>query len=201
MTTAAGPTDAEVEVRTFVPSMAEDLSKLFASDPSASGCWCMWFITSVKEYHAAGAAANRQKFEALALESKEPLGLVAYRRGQPIAWCAVGPKERFARAVRTPTLKAASAGPAEIAWFVPCFFVRSDHRRTGVTRALLKRAVELAFEHGAELIEGFPFSGNRPRASGDRQVGTEEVFASVGFAPVRRPSESRVVMQCRVRKK
>jgi GNAT superfamily N-acetyltransferase len=181
--------------------MAEDLSKLFASDPSASGCWCMWFITSVKEYHAAGAAANRQKFEALALESKEPLGLVAYRQGQPIAWCAVGPKERFARAVRTPTLKAASAGPAEIAWFVPCFFVRSDHRRTGVTRALLKRAVELAFEHGAELIEGFPFSGNRPRASGDRQVGTEEVFASVGFAPVRRPSESRVVMQCRVRKK
>jgi GNAT superfamily N-acetyltransferase len=201
VTAAAGPSDAEVEIRTFVPSMADDLGKLFASDPSASGCWCMWFITSVKEYHSAGAAGNRQKFEALALESKEPLGLVAYLEGQPIAWCAVGPKERFARAVRTPTLKVASAGPAEIAWFVPCFFVRSDQRRTGVTGALLRCAVDLAIERGAELIEGFPFSGHRPNAGGDRQVGTEEVFASAGFAPVRRPSKCRVIMQCRARKK
>ncbi len=50
-------------------------------------------------------------------------------------------------------------------------------------------------------MEGFPFSGNRPRASGDRQVGTEELFASVGFAPVHRPSENRVVMQRSVGKK
>jgi GNAT superfamily N-acetyltransferase len=201
MTTPPKPTEADIEVRTFVPSMAEDLSQLFASDPSASGCWCMWFITSVKEYHAAGAAGNRQKFEALARTSEQPLGLVAYRNGQPIGWCAVGPKERYARAVRTPTLRAAAADLAENTWFVPCFFVRGDDRRTGVTRALLKRAVELAAEHGAKLIEGFPFSGNRPRASGDRQVGTEEVFARAGFSPVRRPSESRVVMQRRVSEK
>lgn len=187
-----------LQIRPFSASMAGDLGRLFATDSSAAGCWCMWFITSVKDYHLAGAQGNRSKFEALARQSAEPLGLLAYEDGEPVAWCAVGPKERFARAVRTPTLKGHVASVMEPTWFVPCFFVRSDRRRAGLARALLADAKALAAAYGATLIEGFPLAAGRPRSGGDRQVGTEGVFSDCGFAPVHRPSEARVVMQLRL---
>jgi len=188
------PQPAETEVKTFHVGLSDDLAELLAADASAGKCWCMWFIDPVKDFHAAGAAGNRERFEGLARSAAEPMGLLAYRAGRPVGWCAVGPMERFARALRTPTLRGCGAPPQK-SWLVPCFFVHPAHRRSGVTRRLLERAVSLAAEHGAELVAGFPVAGQRPASSGDRQVGSEGVFAGAGFVPVHRPSGNRVVMQ------
>jgi GNAT superfamily N-acetyltransferase len=184
-----------LQIKPFSPDLTADLARLFGTDRSASGCWCMWFIASVKDYHAAGAAGNRARFEQLARQSAAPLGLVAYRNDEPVGWCAVGPRERFARAVRTPTLKGHAESSDGRAWFVPCFFVRADARRTGVTRALLARALDLAAEHGATVVQGFPIAGPVRRSGSDAQVGREGVFAACGFTPVHRPSDHRVVME------
>ena len=194
----AGLPPNELEVRSFHVDLVDDLARLFASDQSASNCWCMWFIDSVKDFHAAGPAGNRARFLSLAGSTAEPLGLLAYFAHEPVGWCAVGPKERYERAMRTPTLLGFVA-PEEPTWFVPCFFVHPKHRRGGVTKPLLERATSLAFENGAQLVLGFPASGSRPASSGDRQVGSEGVFASQGYQPVHRPSTNRVIMQVAVR--
>lgn len=188
---------AEVEVKAFDIGLSDDLAELLALDEPSSKCWCMWFIGSVKDFHAAGSEGNRARFEALARSAAVPMGLLAYRAGRPVGWCAIGPMERFARAMRTPTLRGYAA-PPEKTWFVPCFYVHPKHRRSGITRPLLERAVSLAAEHGAELVAGFPVTGQRPASSGDRQVGAEGVFVSAGFVSVHRPSGNRVVMQRRV---
>lgn len=185
------------EVIPFHIGLSNDLAALLGSDASAARCWCMWFIDSVKSFHAAGADGNRAKFEALARSSAEPMGLLAYRDGKAVAWCAVGPMERYSRALRTPTLRDCACAE-QPAWFVPCFFVHPEHRRSGVTQVLLEHAVSLAAQHGAKLVAGFPASGSRPAGSGDRQVGCESVFASQGFVAVHRPSDKRVVMQLTV---
>ncbi len=185
---------AEFEVKLFHVGLSDDLGELLRSDVSAHRCWCMWFIDSVKDFHAAGSDGNRARFEALARGTAEPMGLLAYCAGKPVAWCAVGPKERFARAMRTPTLRG-YVSPQKATWLVPCFYVHPGHRRSGVTKLLLERAVSLAAGHGAEFVAGFPAAGSRPATSGDRQVGAEGVFASQGFVAVHRPSGSRVVMQ------
>jgi GNAT superfamily N-acetyltransferase len=185
---------AEFEVKRFHIGLSDDLAELLRSDASASSCWCMWFIDPVKDFHAAGSEGNRARFEALARAASEPMGLLAYSDGKAVGWCAVGPKERFARAMRTPTLRG-YVTPEKTTWFVPCFYVHPGHRRRGVTKLLLERAVSLAAEHGAELVAGFPTFGSRPASSGDRQVGSEGVFANQGFVAVRRPSGNRVVMQ------
>jgi GNAT superfamily N-acetyltransferase len=153
----------------------------------------MWFIDSVKDFHAAGSEGNRARFETLARATSEPMGLLAYSDGKAVGWCAVGPLERFARAMRTPTLRGYVA-QEKTTWFVPCFYVHPGHRRSGVTKLLLKHAVSLAAEHGAEMVAGFPTSGSRHASSGDRQVGIERVFAGQGFVAVHRPSGNRVVM-------
>ena len=50
----------------------DDLGKLLCTDDAACGCWSMWFITSVREYHAAGIEGNRARFAALAASSDDP---------------------------------------------------------------------------------------------------------------------------------
>jgi GNAT superfamily N-acetyltransferase len=174
----------------------DDVARLFATDESANGCWCMWFIIPVKEYHAGGPAGNRAAFTELAARSDLPLGLLAYdRAGDPAGWCAVGPRTRYVRALKTPTYRGGGAGSDTDIWLVPCFFVRKDTRGSGITRALLDAAVDLARQNGATAIESYPFAASVKHPSGDVQVGSEAVFAACGFVPVRRPSASRVVMR------
>jgi GNAT superfamily N-acetyltransferase len=77
-------------------------------------------------------------------------------------------------------------------WLVPCFFVRVGSRRQGITRELLRAAVELARTRGATAIEGWPLTG---KPSADEYLGREQVFAACGFKQVRRPTPRRVVMR------
>jgi GNAT superfamily N-acetyltransferase len=173
----------------------DDLGGLFASDKAADDCWCMWFIIPVKAFHAAGREGNRASLQALAAASPQPLGLLAYRNGEPVGWCAVGPRARYARALKTPTYAGAPAEPDATIWFVPCFFVRASVRDSGVSRALLQAAVELARASGATAIEGFPYAGSRRRSGGDAQVGVQSLFEACDFQVIRAPSTNRVVMR------
>jgi GNAT superfamily N-acetyltransferase len=154
----------------------------------------MWFIIAVKEFHQGGPAANAGKFRAIAEEAMHPMGLVAYRDREPVGWAAAGPRSRYRRAVRTPTMKAIDPAENESVWLAPCFFIRHDARGRGLTRMLLAAAVELAKASGATAIEGFPTAGSK-RGSADQQVGTEHVFESCGFKAIHRPSSNRVLMR------
>ena len=145
-----------LKIKTVTLKNLADLEKLFSSDKSAKSCWCMWFIIAVKEFHRGGSAANEQKFKAIAKSSAHPMGLIAYRDGEPVGWAAAGPRSRYARAVKTPTMKAIDQSENDDVWLVPCFFIRPDMRGQKITRALLEHVVTLARKSGASAIEGFP---------------------------------------------
>lgn len=173
-----------------------DLDALFASDPAADRCWCMWFIIPVKAFHEAGREGNRAALAHLAATDPLPIGLIAYDAGRPVGWCAVGPRQRFVRAMAAPTLKQRDRSEDDAVWLVPCFFIRPEVRGSGVATALLTAAVEHARRSGASAIEGFPLSGDKRRSGGsDFQTGVEPLFAECGFQPLSRPSENRVVMR------
>jgi GNAT superfamily N-acetyltransferase len=183
-----------IETEPLSAETLPDLARLFGGDRAAHGCWCMWFVIPVKAYHAGGAAANRAKFEALMAASAEPLGLIAYRGGEPVGWVAAGPRSRYVRAARTPTMRSTDRDEDGSVWLVPCFFVAADVRGKGIATALLKAAVEMASAAGAKAIEGFPLAGGK-RQGADLQVGMEPVFAACGFRVVDRPSSNRVLMR------
>lgn len=184
-----------ITTQAVTPALLDDLGALFCTDDSAENCWCMWHIIAVKLFHAGGAEQNRARLAQLALSESTPVGLLAYLDGQPQGWCAVGPRERFARAIKTPTYRHRGAEPFADVWLVPCFFVRRDARGLGLTTHLLNAAVRLAHANGADAIDGFPFAGRARRASGDVQVGFESTFADCGFEAIRRPSGNRVIMR------
>lgn len=183
-----------IDVRPLTPALLAHAEKLFGTSPGTGGCFCMWFIIPVAQYHSGGGAANRRLFRELAGRSVQPIGLLAYHKGEVVGWCATGPRSRFVRALRVPSYKGRDPDEDESVWLVPCFYVRKDMRRQGVSLALLKGAVALARQHGAAAIEGFPFARGA-KLSKESMVGVETVFTECGFEVTRRPSSTRVVVR------
>jgi len=186
---------AKLTVRPLTVDRLGDLESLFSTNKTTHGCYCMWFLGPVKECHAGWGAVNRDRFGALTEAADEPMGLLAYRGDETVGWCAAGPRSRYARMLRSPVLRNRDADEDERVWLVPCFFVRRDARRSGVTTTLLEAAVKLARKHRAPAIEGFPLAGDRRRSAGEAFLGVEPLFAACGFTVVDRPSASRVLMR------
>jgi GNAT superfamily N-acetyltransferase len=170
------------------------LDALFSCTPSSDHCRCMWFLKSVKAFHADGGLGNWRDLVGLAKSSELPLGLLAYNGDTPVGWCATGPRSRYIRATATPTYRGRDPDEDKAVWLVPCFFIHPAARGQGLTTKLLEAAVELARIRGASAIEAFPYTSAK-RRGGDTQVGFASVFAALGFQTIRNPSPTRSLMR------
>ena len=124
-------------------------------------------------------------------------GLVAYLNGEPFGWCAVEPRTAYTgllRLFRVPWDGRVEDRADNSIWAVTCLVTRVGFRRRGVSRALVRAAVEFARERGARAIEGYPMSTTNALLE-ELHVGIEGVFAEAGFSEVSRPSVRRVVMR------
>jgi GNAT superfamily N-acetyltransferase len=191
----------EVDIKPLTPALFDDLAEVFAPTPAAQGCWCTWMFSSHKERIAGWGEGNRARFEEKASTSSTPLGMLAYSDEQPIAWCATGPRSRYTSVIspRATIMRGRDPNEDDDVWFVPCFVTRVGFRRSGVTYALLNAAVELAREHGAKAIEGFPIAGDVRGA--DEYLGREILFQRCGFECIARPSPRRAVMRRDLKRK
>lgn len=78
-----------------------------------------------------------------------------------------------------------------------CFVVAPRHRRGGVATALLRAAVDHAFNHGAAMVEGYPVDPvQRPKAGpADLYQGTLGLFLAAGFTVVSDAVPGRAVVR------
>lgn len=179
------------------PQHDDDLQRLFGSDPMVDACWCMWYVVRVADFHQQGRDGNRAAFLELQATSPEPLGVLAYRGDEPVGWCAAGPRSRYVRALKTPTLRGRDPAEDDDVWLVTCLFVKEGHRRGGVAAALIEGASALARARGACAIEGFPDAPGKRSERGAR--GAESTFEACGFTVVRRPSPARAIVRRELR--
>ena len=187
----------EIVVRAVTGETVEDVAALFATNRSTRNCHCMVFCLPYRQWALGWATgANRVRFENMARDAATPVGLLAYLDGEPVGWCAAGPRSRYPTATSSRSRIMRDRDPAEddTVWLVPCFFVRVGHRNRGVTHALLARAVAVARDSGAVAIEGWPLAGS-DRNKADGYLGRESLFLEAGFTEIARPSERRVVMR------
>lgn len=184
-----------VDIRPLTSDWLGDLARLFDTNSITRNCYCMFFLLTGRAFGESWGTGNRARFEEFAAGQDPPAGLLAYRDSEPVGWCAMGPRSRYPRALRSTVLKGRDPGEDDQAWLVPCFFVRRDARRSGVTRQLLAAAVAEAERHGATAIEGFPLAADARRPPAEAFYGGELAFAECGFAPAARPTPIRVVMR------
>ena len=126
-------------------------------------------------------------------------GLVAYLDGESVGWCAVEPRTTYPRLLRArvPWSGRTEDKTDDGVWVVTCFVTRTGFRRRGVSRTLVRAAVDFARERGARAIEGYPMI-TRPGEEfgwGELYVGSRGIFADAGFTEVSSPTPRRVVMR------
>lgn len=180
------------------PANWPDVERLFGVRGEPSRCWCRWFALTGQDWKNTPPETRKEQLNAKFKNGPEP-GVLAFRGGEAVGWCAVEPRRCYPRIEQSQVLRAAGAGAADDTgvWSVSCFVVSPGHRRSGVAAALLKAAVGHAFAHGAEIVEGYPVDPSlRPKAGpADLYQGTVKLFAVAGFSMVSTAVPGRAVMR------
>jgi GNAT superfamily N-acetyltransferase len=130
-----------------------DFDRLFQSRGSPHYCWC-----TPHRFPGSGKMSDAEKRQGMKdlVETATPIGVLASDGSTPVGWCSIAPRETYVQLQRSRTMRRATP-PATATWVVLCFFVTRPYRGRNVTAALLRGAVAYAREHGAAIVEGYPF--------------------------------------------
>ncbi len=179
-------------VEPLTPSRWDDLESLFGPERGAvSGCWCMFFRLTRKEWTAMGRVGRKAAFRTL-VEEGPPPGLLAYAGGEPVGWVAIAPREATPQIARSRVAKPLDERPA---WAITCFYIDRRHRRRGIMRALTDAALAHAARAGATLIEAYPLDQAKSAAWGGGYVGFAQCFRDAGFVEAARRTPNRPLMR------
>ena len=179
-----------------------DLQVIFGTRGAASRCQCQRFKLHPREAFASFPVEERmhrlrEQTDCGNPESVTTSGVVAYLDDEPVGWCAVEPRPAYhglVRVFRVPWDGRNEDKTDESVWAVTCLLARAGYRRQGVSRALVRAAVDFARDRGARALEGYPINITSGNAE-DLHVGTVATFRDAGFAKVHQPSLRRVVMR------
>jgi GNAT superfamily N-acetyltransferase len=176
----------------LTPDRWADFEQLFGPNGACAGCWCTTWRRTRSEFNRDKGEGNRRFFLKV-VESGEPTGILGYIDGEPVAWCAVAPREAYSYFERSRILQPVDDTPV---WSVTCFFIHKDHRRKGLTVQLLREAVQFVKDRGGKVVEGYPvepMSDNMPVVFA--WTGMASAFLAAGFKEVARRSDSRPIMR------
>lgn len=179
-------------IERVTPARWSDLERLFGPRGACAGCWCMYWCLSATRFDEQKGEGNKRALQARVRAGDMP-GLIGYAGGEPVAWCAVEPRERYPRLAGSKILKPVDDRPV---WSVSCLYVRADHRRRGLTTEMLKAAARHARANGASLIEGYPHDPGAERmGAAFAWTGFASAFRAAGFEEVARRSPKRPIMR------
>lgn len=180
-------------IHPLTPDRWADFETLFGDRGACGGCWCMLWRKPRAAFEADKGAGNKADMRALVAGGAEP-GLLAYRDGRPVGWCAVAPRADYPALARSRLFRPTDGDPA--VWAVSCLFVAAGCRRQGVSVALLKAAVRFARGRGGAVVEGYPVEpAADPMPAAFAWTGLAAAFLRAGFREHRRASPTRPVMR------
>jgi GNAT superfamily N-acetyltransferase len=184
----------------------EDIQAVFGTRGPAATCQCQRYKLRPREAFAKFPVEERAHRLRMQTECGHPKsettsGLVAFLDGVPVGWCAVEPRtayEGLIRNNRVPWEGRAEDKTDDSVWAVTCIFTRTGFRRQGISRALVRAAVDFARDRGARALEGYPIltaPGQKIALLEELNVGSRSVFEGAGFTQVSQPTKRRVVMR------
>lgn len=181
-----------LRVEPLTPARWPDLERLFGPRGACGGCWCMYWRIPRAQYDAQKGEANRRALHAQVAEGAVP-GLIGYVGDEPVAWCAIEPRDRYPGLARSRILQPVDE---RAVWSVTCLYVRSDERRRGRTVEMLRAAARYAKSRGATIVEGYPHEPGAERmAAAFAWTGFASAFRDAGFEEVARRSPKRPIMR------
>jgi GNAT superfamily N-acetyltransferase len=182
----------------LTPERWADFEALFGERGACGGCWCMVWRLARKVFDSGKGAGNRAAMFELVKAGAEP-GILGYLDGEPVAWCAIAPRDQYPALERSRVLKKIDDAPV---WSVSCFFVRKDCRKKGMTVALLKEAIAYVQKRGGTIVEGYPIEPIKDEVPGVfAWTGLVSAFEQAGFTECARRSDTRPIMRYEIKAK
>ncbi|HSP87283.1 MAG TPA: GNAT family N-acetyltransferase [Ignavibacteriaceae bacterium] len=188
--------DLKLTFHPLTPERWKDFEKLFGERGACGGCWCMTWLLTKRDFDANKGNGNKKKMKALVNKNMEP-GLLAYLNKEAIGWAAIAPRENYIRLENSKVLKRIDEQPV---WSIPCFFIKKEFRKKGLSSEILKGAIKYCKTKGVKILEGYPvvpYSENMPAAFA--WTGFPSAFIKAGFKEVARRSRTRPIMRIEIK--
>ena len=177
-------TSPSLEFAPVTPERWADFVRLFERRGSPHYCWCMAWRRVPSELRDR-PDTKRAAIEARALAG-EPIGILAYLEGDPVAWCSVAPRDTHR------PLGGDDYPEGTSVWSITCFFAMRELRGTGIAGRLLSAACDRATDAGADVIEAYPVD---PESPSYRFMGLVPAFLAAGFEETGTAGTRRRVMR------
>jgi GNAT superfamily N-acetyltransferase len=178
--------------RPLSPERWADFEKLFGERGACGGCWCMSWRIPPKEFQKNKGQGNKTAMRKL-VRAGEQIGIIGYLNKEPVAWCAVAPREKYSRLENSRVLRRIDDQPV---WSITCFFIAKPCRRMGLSVEMLKGVIAFCKKKKIEILEAYPirpYSKNMPAAFA--WTGFVSAFEKAGFVEAKRWSKSRPIMR------
>jgi len=184
----------------IVPATADrfdDAEHALTGGGDGRSCQCQWWTITNAEFQRASTDERRELLRDELQNDAPPPALIAYVDGEAAGWVRVGPRPAQIRISRTRDIVANTPIPIDDpdVWAVTCFVVRREHRRQGLSARLLAAALDYAREHGARVVEAYPYDTDAAKhSSNELYRGVLSVFEDAGFREVARPRPDRAIV-------
>lgn len=184
----------------FLPATADRLTDIEAVFDDSSGgrnCRCAYWYLPNADYKAGWGERNRNWFRSLLAGSRPP-GILGYHENEPAGWCGVAPRAVFDRLRRSKPFAPAMTGRPGRS--IASSSASRSGGRAGLSRLLLKHAVEFASANGAQCLEAYPVDQAARTSNGaELYPGALSMFLDAGFVEVARrlPARPIVRLECR----
>ncbi len=184
---------SKIAIHPLTPDRWDAFETLMGPRGACGGCWCLYWKLSRADFNVMRGDATRQMQRSYVESGRIP-GLLAYVDDIPAGWVAVEPRSEYGTLGRSRILKPLDDLPV---WSIPCFFVKREFRKQGLTVRLLKAAVEHVRQNGGKIAEGYPVEADDSKEMPPVFIytGLASAFLKADFKEAGRRSARRPIMR------
>lgn len=166
-----------VRVEPLTEDRFDDFAQVVNRTRRPTHCWCLSHRLQPAQIQELGGGSRELAMRRLSARPRSP-GVVAYRDGEPVGWCSIGPRSDIPRLAGSKLITPVDDVPV---WSIICVVVRSGFRRQGVALDMVRAATEYAFAQGAPAVESYPADVEGRIDLTAAFIGTRKLFADAGF--------------------
>lgn len=186
------PLDISLKFEPLSKKSWSDYELLMGEKGGCGGCWCMLFRLPYKQFHANKPEGNKILMKELAGASKQ-LGLIAYKEKEPAGWIAFAPREDYMKLDNSRSFKRIDDKPV---WSITCFFIKKEYRNQGLSKQLIKGAIDFVKNKKIKILEAYPaIPYNEKVPPPFLWVGILSAFTDCGFKIVQQNGKSRAMVR------
>ena len=185
----------EIFFKELTNSNWQQFEMLMGEKGGCGNCWCMLFRLPDKTFRQNKPDGNKKMMRQL-VQQQKPVGLIAYLNNEAAGWIALAPREDYLRIENSRTFKRIDDKPV---WSITCFFVKKEYRNMGLSKALIKGAVDYAKKKNIKTLEAYPaipYSEKVPPPF--LWTGVLSAFTANGFDIVKQSGKSRAMVRIEV---